>query len=112
LATFYNVIVLVAVDSTVLGDTTSNTTNNKNDAFTKLHAQVVGQLRSAYQSVLSEDILPSHRILLSSTITGRVALVRQLSKVALVVDWDPSVKEQLTRFGHSVTLVDDWKSLL
>ena len=106
LATFYNVIVVVAVN-----DESNNINNNNSNHRVSLHSQVVQQLRSS-SIFLSEDVLPSHRILLSSTVTGRVALVRQLSKVALVVDWDPTVKEQLTRFGFAVTLVEDWNSIL
>ena len=108
LATFYNVIVVVAVN-----DESNNNNNNNNNHNNRvsLHSQVVQQLRSS-SIFLSEDVLPSHRILLASTVTGRVALVRQLSKVALVVDWDPTVKEQLTRFGFAVTLVEDWNSIL
>jgi hypothetical protein len=54
--------------------------------------------------LLTEAVLPSHRILLSSTIAGRVAFVRQLNRVELVVDFDGLVETQLTRFGYRVFL--------
>jgi len=110
LATFYNVILIVAIP-----EEESDTHDKKRSYSPKRHEQVVSQLRSSSSSsstipFLSEDILPSHRILLSTTTKGRIALVRQLSKVAMVIDWDPIVQEQLTRFGYPVILLlDDWK---
>ncbi len=89
LGTFYNLVVIVAVDSEKV--------------------DVVQLLR---RSLLSEEVLPSHRILRSSKVTGRVALVRQLSKVAFVVDWDSEVESQLTRFGYKVSLITNWSNLL
>jgi hypothetical protein len=54
---------------------------------------------------VKDQVLPKHRILLAQTVTGRVALVRQLSRVELVVDWDKEVSSQLERFGYKVALV-------
>lgn len=90
LGTFYNLVVIVAVDSE--------------------KAEVIEYLRQS--ELLSEEVLPSHRILRSSTVTGRVALVRQVNKVALVVDWDSEVESQLTRFGYKVALVSKWNKLI
>lgn len=92
LGTFYNLVVIVGVESE------SSTSTN-----------VVESLRTL---ALSEDVLPSHRILRASKATGRIALVRQLSKVALVVDWDSEVESQLSRFGFKVTLVSNWSKLI
>lgn len=93
LATFYNLVVLVNVSA--------SGTPSKSD--------IVQQLRG---TALSESVLPTHRILLATTVAGRVALVRQLSKVALVIDWDEQVETQLTRFGHQVLLVQNWNTLV
>ena len=57
---------------------------------------------------LTEDILPKHRILISSADTGRVALVRQLSKVELVIDFDSNVQSELGRFGYMVAVIPDF----
>lgn len=99
LGTFYNlVVILAAADGKSSGD---------------LKSTLVEQLRQSSSSTsLCEQVLPSHRILLASTVAGRVALVRQLNKVAMVVDWDPEVESQLTRFGYKVSLVTEWSKLL
>ena len=84
LGTWYNMIVLVEVkDDKVEKDT------------------LVKPLRKG----VSEQALPTHRILLCQSVTGRVALVRQLARVALVVDWEEEVSKQLERFGYKVALV-------
>jgi hypothetical protein len=93
LGTFYNLVVIVGVV-----ESESSTSTN-----------VVESLRTLG---LAEDVLPSHRILKASKVTGRVALVRQLSKVALVVDWDSEVESQLSRFGFKVALVSNWSKLI
>jgi hypothetical protein len=99
LATYCNLLVVLHVEQ--------NTTNVVVDK-----EALLSQWRT--ENVLSEQVLPSHRILLSSSTTGRIALVRQLSnnRVGLVVDWDPDVKTQLERFGYKVALVDDMHRLL
>jgi hypothetical protein len=101
LSTYCNLLVVLAVD-----DPNTCTTNDDKEAL-------LSKWRST-DDVLTEQVLPSHRILLSSTTTGRIALVRQLSnnRVGLVVDWDPDVKTQLERFGYKVALVDDMHRLL
>jgi hypothetical protein len=121
LGTFYNLVVILAVsDNDNRDDSSGKTKKNAGE----LQNELVEQLRSAsssssssssssmQQQLLSESVLPSHRILLASTVTGRVALVRQLAKVAMVVDWDPEVESQLTRFGYKVALVPNWSTLL
>lgn len=51
---------------------------------------------------LGEDCLPHHRIVAASTPAGRIAFVRQLARVEIVLDFDTEVKTQLTRFGYRV----------
>lgn len=50
-----------------------------------------------------EDVLPRHRVVAATTVTGRVAFVRQL-RPEVVVDYDAEVEKQLTRFGFRVVL--------
>lgn len=94
LATFYNVVVIISVDHT-----------GKLEASQK--SKLISKLRG---SSLTTEILPDHRVVWSTTLTGRVALVRQLSKVALVVDFETDARDQLSRFGYAVQIVKDWKS--
>jgi hypothetical protein len=84
LATYCNLLVVLAVEPN-----STTTTNNNNDVDKEA---LLSELRK--DDVLTEQVLPSHRILLASTTTGRIALVQQLSnnQVGLVVDWDPDVK--------------------
>ncbi|KAL3925071.1 MAG: hypothetical protein SGILL_000644 [Bacillariaceae sp.] len=102
LATNYTVLVIVQVDSSLLPE------NNDYATMQKLQEKMVKQLRQ--QSTLTEAILPSHRILLSAFDTGRIALVRQLATVDLVVDFDPEVQSQLERFGYKVAVLPQWQS--
>jgi hypothetical protein len=117
LATYYNVLVIVAVDNN------DNSNNHRYESTQKIHEQVVQTLRSGGEEsesegendsllLLSESILPSHRILLSNTkssAVGRIALVRQLSSnIGLTIDFDPEVKIQLEKFGYNVSIIKNW----
>mmetsp|Transcript_3712 Transcript_3712/g.4380 ORF Transcript_3712/g.4380 Transcript_3712/m.4380 type:complete len:371 (+) Transcript_3712:61-1173(+) len=55
-------------------------------------------------NVLSEEILPSHRILITASVSSRVAFVRQLPKTEIVIDCEQECYTQLTRFGFKVIL--------
>lgn len=61
----------------------------------------LAQLRRGGGDV-SEKVIPDHRIVAATTVSGRVAFVRQIQRVELVLDFDPQVEENLTRFGHAV----------
>jgi hypothetical protein len=128
LATYYNVLVIVAVDNKDDNDDNSNSnSNHRYESTQKIHAQVVQTLRSSSSDeegvgggeknddsllLLSESILPSHRILLSNTkssAVGRIALVRQLSSnIGLTIDFNPEVKLQLEKFGYNVSIIKNW----
>jgi hypothetical protein len=88
LGTYYNLLVILVVGTTFK------------------HEDLVGKiqtLRSVDSSApLSMDVLPDHRIVAASTVAGRVAFVRQLQRIELVLDFDPEIKSNLTRFGHRV----------
>jgi len=51
------------------------------------------------------QVLADHRIIAAESVTGRVALVRQLARrVEFVLDFDPQMKAELNRFGFRVML--------
>ena len=52
--------------------------------------------------ILDENVLPTHRIIASNSVAGRVAFVRQLQRIELMVDFELEVKQLLSRFGHRV----------
>ena len=87
LGTWYNLLVVVGIEQD------QDETIQKEVIVSKLLKDV------------SPKVLPTHRILLATSVTGRVALVRQLSRVELVVDWDKEVSSQLERFGYKVALL-------
>jgi len=80
----------------------------------EIRSSVEGLLRGSGESgILRASVLPSHRILVAGSPTGRVALVRQLStNIGLTVDFDPRVREELVRFGYEVAVVGDWAETL
>jgi hypothetical protein len=100
LATYYNLLVILAVPA-------GNTTFSDQDRMDAI-ATLRGDGDNSNDDVewtsftLSVDTLPSHRVAVSSTVTGRVAFVRQLQRIELVLDYDPEVLALLTRFGHRV----------
>ncbi|OEU09884.1 hypothetical protein FRACYDRAFT_248134 [Fragilariopsis cylindrus CCMP1102] len=120
LATYYNVLVIVAVDTNDNDDNSNNSNHHRYESTQKIHEQVVQTLRSGDEegvgggeknddSLLSESILPSHRILLSKSAVGRIALVRQLSSnIGLTIDFNPEVKLQLEKFGYNVSIIKNW----
>jgi len=95
LATYYNLLVLVAVSA-------------GKECTAEDRARAVQALRGENNNdesqlqVLTPALLPLHRIVFTSTVTGRVAFVRQLQRIELVLDFDPEVKGLLSRFGHRV----------
>mmetsp|Transcript_20707 Transcript_20707/g.49081 ORF Transcript_20707/g.49081 Transcript_20707/m.49081 type:complete len:288 (-) Transcript_20707:184-1047(-) len=92
LATYYTLMVVVAVD-------TKFSVQTDRDAL----------LQKLYQGDLTSDILPEHRIVTSSTITGRVAFARQLQRIEMLLEFDAEVRENLSRFGHRVVLYNNSK---
>jgi hypothetical protein len=100
LATYYNLFVILVVPP-------SSTEINRVEAVAKLRGS--GSQHPAApddddDGSLSLDVLPDHRVVAASTTAGRVAFVRQLQRVELMLDFDPEVKGLLTRFGHKVVL--------
>ena len=93
LATYYSLMLIVTVDSSFQPKDMKN---------------MLPRLRGAdgdeSATYLAPDILPDHRITASCAVTGRVAFVRQLQRIELVLDFDAEVKENLSRFGYRVIL--------
>jgi hypothetical protein len=48
------------------------------------------------------EVIPDHRIVATTTVPGRVAFVRQVQRIELVLDFDSEIYNNLTRFGHRV----------
>lgn len=85
LGTFYNLLILIAVDSSFqIPD----------------RPALLAQLRG--ENIIPVDILPDHRIVTTSTTAGRIAFCRQLSRIELILDFDEEVAANLRRFGHRV----------
>ena len=90
LGTYYNLLLILAVDESF----------SEKDRMDKIKA-----LRGDDPSTrLSADVLPDHRIVVASTVAGRVAFARQLQRIELVMDFDPEVTNNLSRFGHRVVV--------
>jgi len=99
LGTYYNLLVILAVDSA-----NKESGDDGPAAIKKKQKELIDKLRGRVSAELPADVLPDHRIVVASTISGRVAFVRQLQRVELVVEFDPEVQSQLSRFGHRVVL--------
>lgn len=103
LSTNYTVIVIVKVENEKNGKISNHSSTKET------HERLVRQMKR--DNIISESKLPSHRILVASSMTARIALVRQLASVALVVDFEAEIKTQLERFGYHVALqLDDWSA--
>mmetsp|Transcript_22688 Transcript_22688/g.33502 ORF Transcript_22688/g.33502 Transcript_22688/m.33502 type:complete len:267 (-) Transcript_22688:27-827(-) len=86
LATYFTLIVVLNVDD---------------DCKQKEIEQMIHSLRG--KEGLPERILPDHRIVAAQSLTGKVALVRQLGqRVEFVLDYDNEMKNELERFGFKV----------
>lgn len=88
LATYYNLIVIVVVEN-------GFDRKNKSNLLQRLRAD---------GTLLSTEILPDHRVVLSSTTSGRVAFCRQMQRLELILDFDDEVQSLLDRFGYRVIL--------
>merc|ERR1712137_969437 len=85
LATYFNLIVVICADER----------DNVDDPETCID-KLLGDNK------IPAEVLPRHRVLLSQSITGRVAICRQLGSVEFVLDYEPKIKTELTRFGFRV----------
>ena len=100
LGTYYNVFVLVDasdVEPKIVKDT------EVKEYIDKIRTQLYTNNNSSnnnseYQ--LNKQIIPTHRIIVTTTSSGRVAFVRQLADTQLVIDYDKEgVVKELERFG-------------
>jgi hypothetical protein len=102
LGTYYTLIIVIG---------TSRTTNLTSIKEQETYRQRMQEKLFA-TGELTESILPKHRILMASTKTGRIALVRQLARVELVVDFEVDVQTELGRFGYKVAVIPKLSNLL
>lgn len=101
LGTYYNLFVLV--DGSDIG----GSMKEQSEVVKKFRKEMLNMSEEASEAIshrLNEQILPPHRIVFSSTTAGRVAFVRQLNGVELIVDGEQKVTRELERFGHRVLL--------
>lgn len=103
LGSYYNLIVIGSMDPSKPAPSSLKEEQEQQESLQRL-------LYS--DDVLNESILPSHRILLAASKVGRIALVRQLVKVELVVDYQSEVQTELGRFGYKVAIVPQLGKLL
>jgi hypothetical protein len=125
LGTYYNILVIIVVDSSVSiqevsnirnklrGDSGEDSGENQKQSVATAAAasaaatdiaspSAISSSSSSSSSYLSADVLPDHRIVAASTVSARVAFARQLARKDLILDFDAEVSEQLMRFGHRV----------
>jgi hypothetical protein len=102
LGSYYNLIVIGSIDPSKPAPSSLKEQQEQQGSLQKL----------LYTGNLNESILPSHRILMASSKVGRIALVRQLVKVELMVDYQPEVQAELGRFGYKVAIVPQLGNLL
>mmetsp|Transcript_16681 Transcript_16681/g.40663 ORF Transcript_16681/g.40663 Transcript_16681/m.40663 type:complete len:308 (-) Transcript_16681:105-1028(-) len=102
LGSYYNLIVIGSIDPSKPAPSSLKEQQEQQESLQKL----------LYTGNLKESILPKHRILLASSKVGRIALVRQLVKVELMVDYQPEVQTELGRFGYKVAIVPQLGNLL
>jgi len=91
LGTYYSILLILAVDE-------SFEEKDRKEKIKKLRGDDNSSTR------LSADVLPDHRIVVASTVAGRVAFARQLHRIELVLDFDSEVTNNLSRFGHRVVV--------
>jgi hypothetical protein len=96
-ATYYNLLVILVIPS-----------GTSSDALERATEVLRGNEGNTDR--LDTAILPSHRVIAASSTTGRIAFVRQLSRVSLVLDFSSSVKSELSRFGFRVINYSQTKS--
>jgi hypothetical protein len=105
LATYFNLFVILVQSST---DPPSVQQQRRVDAVMALRGDAQNASgddgNDAEGCYLSASILPTHRILASMTVSGRVAICRQLQSVDVILDYEAEVQGLLSRFGHVVIL--------
>jgi hypothetical protein len=113
LATYYNLLVILAVPSAPSKEERTTLIaklrglEDDDDNKKKKKSSSSSSISAASAELLPVDVLPDHRIIASSTSAGRVAFVRQVSRIELILDFDPEVKSILARFGHRVIAYGD-----
>jgi hypothetical protein len=102
LAAFYNLFVLVVVEQKEQFEG-----QEREEVISRLRGHDSYNIKSAdtttpIQETININALPSHRVVAATSVTGRVAFVRQLERVDLVLDFEEEVKDILNRFSYKV----------
>jgi hypothetical protein len=106
LGTYYNLFVLVDGSGIFQGNSSEKQKEHREyirNFREELLQKTTTTVRESSHK-LNSQILPPHRIVFLTTTAGRVAFVRQLHGVELVVDGDEKVTKELERFNHRVLL--------
>ena len=115
LGTYYNLFVMVNCDNDQEDKDQKELNHNDYEKDKERCAFLIAKLYdSEYQSrqILTEDVLPSHRIVVTKSVASRVAFVRSFPKAPDYIigsDNDCHLEEEemqtlLTKFGYRVTL--------
>lgn len=103
LGTTYNLFIIISLSSIAITPTITNNNNVKNtEEKVSYYREKLYQMMGS--TCASNTIILPHRIIASTSLTGRVAFVRQL-KPDIVIDFDSDMSEQLSRFGFRVVVI-------
>jgi hypothetical protein len=110
LGTYYNVFVMVNCDDDVVAVAVANEGNNEltYNAYTDDKKRCNALIAKLYESdILTEEVLPSHRIVVTNSVASRVAFVRSFPKspnYIIGVESERELQILLTKFGYKVIL--------
>jgi hypothetical protein len=102
LGTYYNLLVVLAIDCGYETDAVKA----RSDWIESLRRPGSSATATSTSTGVGEDVLPTHRIVAATTAAGRIAFVRQVQRVGMILDFEATVQEQLSRFGHNVIVYD------
>lgn len=103
LGTTYNLFIIISLSSIAKITAITNNNNVKNtEEKVSYYREKLYQMMG--RTCASNNIILPHRIIASTSLTGRVAFVRQL-KPDTVIDFDSNMSEQLSRFGFRVVVI-------
>ena len=109
LGMYYNTFVMLVLPADDDGTTTTTSQQQQ---------QRLDAIATLRRNLLSPEVIPTHRILASTTVEGRIAFIRQqVSPTATasrsttttwpywIVDFDPRVSTILARFGYEAVVI-------
>ena len=116
LGMYYNTFVMLVLPADDDNGTSTTTTTTTTTTSQQQRLDAIATLR---RNLLSPEVIPTHRILASTTVEGRIAFIRQqVSPTATasrssttttwpywIVDFDPRVSTILARFGYEAVVI-------